>query len=77
LPFNFIYITFKTPSKIEAVQLPSGELLVTADNGSPPKTKDEIIQKKIRIYNVPRSTIEKWIEREYIDIVDSNSYESK
>jgi hypothetical protein len=74
--------------KIEAVRLPSGELLVAADNGSLPKTKDEIIQEKFanlrgqpitiseaaEKYDVPRSTIEKWVEREYIDIVDANSY---
>ncbi len=29
--------------KIEAVQLPSGELLVLADNDNPPKTKEDII----------------------------------
>jgi transposase len=77
--------------KIEAVQLSSGELLVAADNGSPPKTKDQIIQEKFanlqgqpititeaaEKYNVPRSTVEKWVERKYIDIVDSNSYPMK
>ena len=77
--------------KIEAVQLPSGELLVAADNGSLPKTKEEIIEEKFsnlqghpitiseaaEKYHVPRSTIEKWIEREYIEIVDANSYPMK
>lgn len=76
--------------KIEAVRLPSGELLVSAENGQS-KTKEMIINEKyphlkgnpITIteaaekYELPRSTIEKWLERKYIEIVDPDSYPMK
>jgi len=73
--------------KIEAVRLPSGELLVSAENGQS-KTRETIINEKyphlkgnpITIteaagkYELPRSTIEKWLERKYIEIIDPDSY---
>ena len=67
--------------KIEAVQLPSGEVLVSAEtNGYEPKTKQEIIAKKFahlqgelisvteaaEAYEVPRNTILEWVKRNYI-----------
>ena len=73
--------------KIEAVRLPSGELLVSAENGQS-KTREMIINEKylhlkgnpITItkaaekYELPRSTIEKWLERKYIEVIDPDSY---
>lgn len=66
--------------KIEAVQLPSGELLVAADNGSLPKTKEQIIQEKythlrqqpITVtdaadkYDLHRDTVLEWVKKDYI-----------
>jgi hypothetical protein len=76
--------------KIEAVRLPSGELLVSAENGKP-KTREMIINESYlhlkgnpititeaaKKYELPRSTIEKWLERQYIEIVDPDSYPMK
>jgi excisionase family DNA binding protein len=71
--------------KIEAVQLPSGDLFVTADNiPKIPKTKDEIIAKKFAelrgqqitvseaasTYELHERTIRRWIENGYITVID-------
>jgi hypothetical protein len=69
--------------KIEAVRLPSGELLVAANNSSPPKTKEQIIEEKfahlqnqsitvaeaIEKYDLNRSTISRWKDHEYITVL--------
>jgi hypothetical protein len=74
--------------KIEAVQLPSGELLVSANNGSTPKTKAQIIAEEfaslrarpitiseaVERYEVPDSTIRNWVSLKYIDTVDKKKY---
>lgn len=67
--------------KIEAVQLPTGELLVAAENnGSPPKTKEQIIAEEFAHlrgqwitvsqastkYKVLGRTIREWIALKYI-----------
>jgi hypothetical protein len=74
--------------RIEAAQLPSGELLVS-DESMNEKTKEQIIKEQfphlqgtgITIsqaatkYNVPRSTLEAWVSRYgYITIVDDHNY---
>ncbi|NJN99866.1 MAG: hypothetical protein HC875_40065 [Anaerolineales bacterium] len=71
--------------KIEAVQLPTGELLVAAEsNGHELKTKKEIIAEKFahllrqqitiaeatRKYEIPRTTLLGWIELGYIEVVE-------
>jgi len=72
--------------KIDAVQLPSGELLVPADNGY--ETKEQILQEKYtdlvgqwititeaaQKYEIPRSTMEKWIEKKHIQIIDPDRH---
>lgn len=76
--------------RIEAVQLPSGELLVSAENGQP-KTREMIIAEKFshvkgkpititeaaKKYGVPRPTIGTWMKRKYIEVIDSASYPMK
>ena len=72
--------------KIEAVQLPSGELLVAAeDNGKQLTTKDEIIagefahlrelpitvSQAAENYDLPRNTILEWVKRKYITVLES------
>jgi hypothetical protein len=74
--------------RIEAAQLPSGELLVS-DESLNGKTKEQIIKEKFQYlqgigitisqaatkYDVPRSTLEAWVSRYgYIGIVDGHSY---
>ncbi len=70
--------------KIEAVKLPSGELLVPANNDNQPKTKKDIINKKFahlcgqwitvsqasKKYGVPGTTIREWIALKYIQTTD-------
>jgi len=70
--------------RIDAAQLPSGELLVSDKDLDQARTKEEIIKEKfghlqgkpIRIsqasrkYNVPNSTIRDYIDCGYIGIVD-------
>jgi hypothetical protein len=72
--------------KIEAVQLPSGELLVSAENGQY-KTKEEVIAEKYnhlqeswitvteaaKEYKVLGRTIREWIAAKYIE-VNKNVY---
>jgi predicted site-specific integrase-resolvase len=71
--------------KIEAVQLPSGELLVAAENGNghEPQTKEDIISVKFahlrkqsitvteaaEKYELPRSNILTWKLRGYISVL--------
>lgn len=74
--------------RIEAAQLPSGELLVS-DEGLNEKTKEQIIEEKyghlrgklITIseaaerYGISRKTVEAWVYRnQYLSIVDDASY---
>jgi hypothetical protein len=70
--------------KIEAVQLPSGELLVP-DNNHKPRTKKEIIAKEfahlrgqsitisqaVKDYKIPDSTIRNWVTLKYINTIDT------
>ncbi len=73
--------------KIEAVRLPSGELLVPANNDTKKiKTKEQIIGEKFgdlrehpiavseasKKYEVLGRTIREWISLDYIQIVDDN-----
>jgi len=75
--------------RIDAAQLPSGELLVSDDGLNQTKTKEQIIGERfahlqgklITIseasdkYSVPRKTIEAWVYRNrYICIADDTSY---
>ncbi len=75
--------------KIEAVQLPSGELLVAAEyNGYQSKTREQVIAEKFAglrgqsvtvseaasIYELHERTIRRWIESGYIRIIDDSSY---
>ena len=67
--------------KIEAVQLPTGEVLVAAEsNGSPPKTKEQIIAEEfahlrgqiitvteaVQKYNLHPRTISEWVRKGYV-----------
>ena len=68
--------------KIEAVRLPSGELLVSADNKQP-KTKEQIIAEKFaglrenpitvteaaQKYNLHRDTVLEWKKQRYISVL--------
>lgn len=78
--------------KIEAVQLPTGDLLVAAENNSHKfQTKEEIIAKDyhhlqgrwITIseasekYHIAGPTIRKWIKNEYLNIVNPEDYPIK
>jgi hypothetical protein len=73
--------------KIEAVRLPSGEVLVPADNGTHIITKEQIIEEDFAAlrgqlitvseaaekYDIPRSTIQSWIYRSnYLEPVGDN-----
>ena len=73
--------------KIEAVRLPSGEVLVSANNDPQRiRTKDQIIvenfvhlrrqpitiSQAVKDYDVPDSTIRNWVSLKYIDIVDAS-----
>ena len=73
--------------KIEAVRLPSGEVLVPADNGTNTRTKQQIIEEQFaglrgqlitlseaaQKYDIPRSTIQSWVYRSnYIEPVGDN-----
>jgi hypothetical protein len=65
--------------KIEAVRLPSGELLVSAENGRP-KSKDDILAEEFTDlrgqlitvtdgaakYDLHRNTILEWVRKEYV-----------
>lgn len=65
--------------KIEAVRLPSGELLVSAENGQP-KSKEDILTKEFpgllgqsitvteaaTKYKLRRNTIIEWVKKEYV-----------
>ena len=67
--------------KIEAVQLPSGELLVSADNGSNNETKERIIRDRFahlveesiglreaaRKYGLHTTTLYRWVRAGYIN----------
>ena len=74
--------------KIEAVRLPSGEVLVPADNGSKaPQTKEEIVTEKFadlqekpitvskaaNTYELHERTIRRWIENGYIKVIKEDS----
>ena len=74
--------------KIEAVRLPSGEVLVPAKiNGDEPQTKEQIKAKKFAdlqeqpitvseaasIYQLHERTIRRWIENGYIRVIDENA----
>ena len=73
--------------KIEAIRLPSGEVLVPANNDPQQiRTKDQVIienfvhlrrqpitiSQAVKDYDVPDSTIRNWVSLNYIDIVDSS-----
>ena len=75
--------------KIEAVRLPSGEVLVPADNDPQRiKTKDQIIAETFgelkkqpitiseasKKYGVPGTTIRAWIPFEYVHIINPEAY---
>jgi hypothetical protein len=66
---------------IQAVQLPTGEVLVAAEsNGSPPKTKEQIITEEfahlrgqwitvteaVQKYNLHPRTISEWVRKGYV-----------
>jgi hypothetical protein len=71
--------------KIEAVRLPSGELLVPASNGSDLRSKHNVINQKFRDlcgkpitvteaaekYDLHRDTVLEWKKREYITVLKS------
>ena len=78
--------------KIEAVQLPSGELPVAANNDSQQiRTKEQIIAEKFKDqreqpitvseasekYEILGRTIREWISLNYIHVVDDDSYPMK
>jgi hypothetical protein len=71
--------------RIDAAQLPSGELLVSDDNLDQTKTKEQVIKEKFahlrrkpitiskaaESYALAGTTIREWINRGYITIIDS------
>ncbi len=74
--------------RIDAVQLPSGELVVSDNDLSQTKTKEQIIREKyghlrgqaITIsrasekYGVPGTTLRDWIARKYVRVIDADDY---
>lgn len=69
--------------KIELSKTPGGEVVMSQE-----KTKAQLIEEKYsalsgqgislseaaRKYRVPRSTAEKWLERDYVRVVDTEAY---
>jgi hypothetical protein len=82
---------FIQDGKIEAVQLPSGELLVPDNDLDKAKSKKQIIAEKFselqgqpitisqasKKYRVPGTTIREWIPLGYIRVIDDDDYPMK
>ncbi len=76
--------------KIEAVQLPSGEILVTAENDRA-NTKDEIISERFahlkgklirlsdaaRKYEISTTNLARWAKSGYIEVLKRESYNTE